>query len=248
MQFSTLSITAPGKKPSRQRVDNQDRVLCRPLDVSGSQGVLLSVADGISGCPYGGSVARWIVEQHLAKDAVAFPAGRDPADALRAYLEKINAEFYAEANTRGIDGFSDSGASLAVSLLHHSAADCFWAGDSPIFISRKTSSGYDTEMISTPDHGTGGQLTNCFGGGSPFDLRHRRLRLAHGDIITVASDGVAVDEYTLSHVYRTKAFTKAALDQMIRLSSRGQFWDDLSIAASQGNPSSESARRYEMHE
>ena len=91
------------------------------------------------------------------------------------------------------------------------------------------------EMISTPDHSTGGQLTNCFGGGSPFELRHRRLQLAHGDIITVASDGVAVDEHTISHVYRTKAFTKAALDQMIRLSSRGQFWDDLSVAAGQGH-------------
>ena len=79
-------------------------------------------------------------------------------------------------------------------------------------------------------------MTNCFGGGSPFDLRHRRLQLAQGDIVTVASDGVAVDELTLSHVYRTKAFTKAALKEMISLSTRGQFWDDLSIAVGQGLP------------
>ncbi len=59
-------------------------------------------------------------------------------------------------------------------------ADCLWAGDSPIYVSRKNTKGFDTEMISRGDHDAHGRLTNCFGAGTPFSLRHRRLDISCG--------------------------------------------------------------------
>ena len=234
MEFSTFSISIPGKKSPANRSENQDRVLCRTLDVNGSQGVLLVVADGITSCPFGGSVARWIVERHLAQDSFPFAEGQDPADSLRSYLNQLHKDFYVEFAAPGMEGFLDSGATLSVALLHHAVAACLWAGDSPIYLSRRTAVGYETELITTPDHDPHGRLRNCFGAGSPFNLRHRHLSLACGDVITITSDGLSIDEYTLSHIYQENGVSTATLEQMVHLSARGHFWDELSVVASQG--------------
>jgi len=233
MKFLTYSISVPGKKSPTRKRENQDRVLCRQLDVNGSQGALLVVADGMSSSPYGGSVAKWIVEQHLANDAIAFADGSDPADELRACLNQLHEQFHKEFSGEGMEDFLASGASLSVCLLHKNAAECLWAGDSPIYVSRKTDAGYETEKITRPDHDPMGCLTNCFGAGTPFDIRHRRVSLSSGDIITVASDGPAIDEQVLNGIYQKLDFSKAALEEMIRISARGHFWDDLSIVAGQ---------------
>ncbi|MEI6972784.1 MAG: protein phosphatase 2C domain-containing protein [bacterium] len=234
MKLSTRSISAPGKKLPTRRRENQDRVLCRPLEVNGNQGVLMVVADGMSSSPYGGSVARWLVELHLANDGITFLDGCATADVLRSYLNQLHKHFLKEFSEEGMEDFLASGASLSVSLLHHDMADCLWAGDSPIYVSRKTASGYSTEKLADADHDPMGCLTNCFGAGTAFDLHHKCVHISAGDIVTVASDGPAIDEQVLSSIYQEYSFSKAALEHMVNISARGHFWDDLSIVAGQG--------------
>ncbi|MEI6809609.1 MAG: protein phosphatase 2C domain-containing protein [bacterium] len=236
MKFSTFSISVAGKKSPTRRPENQDRVLCRTLDVVGDQGMLLVVADGMSSSPYGGSLAKWVVETHLAKDAIAFVEGHNPADDLQSYLKQLHAQFLKEFSGEGMEDFLASGASLSVALLHHDAADCLWAGDSPMYVSRRTAAGYDTEKVTLPDHDPFGCLTNCFGAGTAFDIRHKRMDLSPGDIITVASDGPRIDEQVLSSIYQDYSFSKAALEHMVNISARGHFWDDLSIVSGQAVP------------
>jgi serine/threonine protein phosphatase PrpC len=230
-EFSTYSMSVVGRKPWAKHTENQDRVLCRAVDIHGDQGAILVVADGITKCPFGGSVARWVVEQHLAKDNIAFADG-DPADCLHGYLNRLHSQFYAEFSS-GPDGFLDSGASLSVALLLRDTAYCLWAGDSPIYISRRTVAGFDTELISRPDQDSAHRLTNAFGAGSPFELRVRRLSISRGDIVTITSDGVAIDEWTLSCIYRENTLLKVAIEKMIRSSTRGRSWDDLTVAVGQ---------------
>mgnify|MGYP001614755403 CR=1 FL=1 len=190
----------------------------------------------MSSSVFGGSVARWLVEQHIAEDTIAFSEEHNPADDLRAYLNRLHALFCREFSEDGMEDLLASGATMSVGLLHYDAAECLWAGDSPIYVSRKSVSGYETEKITRPDHDPFGRLTNCFGAGSKFDLRQRSVRISSGDIITVASDGPAIAEQVLDGIYQKHSFSKAALEEMIRISAWGCFWDDLSIAAGQAMP------------
>lgn len=232
MTYVTYAVSVTGKKAPGRRPDNQDRVLSRTIDVSGTEAALLVVADGVTTCPFGGSVARWVVERHLAVDTIPFVPGVAPLESLQVYLKDLHAHFYAEF-AAGPEGFTDSGASLSLALLHHGVADCLWAGDSPIYASKKHAKGFTTEMISRPDQDVQRRLTNVFGAGSPFDLRHRRIDLSEGDIVTVTSDGVTVDEDSLSGIFGTKGLSRAALDELVRLSTRGRCWDDISVVAGQ---------------
>lgn len=71
--------------------------------MGGSQGVLLVVVDGMSSSPFGGSVARWVVEQHLATDKIAFEAGLAADHALRVYLRQLHEQFHEEFAGEGME-------------------------------------------------------------------------------------------------------------------------------------------------
>ena len=58
-----------------------------------------------------------------------------------------------------------------------------------------------------------------------------RMARPDADVVTIASDGIAVDEYTLGNIYNGKGFGPLALQEMLRISRRGKYWDDLSIVA-----------------
>jgi serine/threonine protein phosphatase PrpC len=211
--------------------ENQDRVLCRPLELGGSHGAVLAVADGITSTPYGGSVARWIIERHLARDELPLSGGMEGRlpETMSSYLRDLYRLFQDELSD--IDGFLDSGASLSVSVIWNGRAECFWAGDSPIFLSRRREKGtYESEQISRPDRDPFGRLVNCFGARTPFDLRHQSQSLGSGDIVTVVSDGVAIDPIRLDQIYEGDTPLRAAVEQMITESKRGAFWDDLSVS------------------
>ena len=124
-----------------------------------------------------------------------------------------------------------SGASLSVVLLHGQEADCLWAGDSPIYHSRKTKKGYDTQSLTRPDHDRQGHLTNCFGAHTPFSLHHNTVQLSPDDIVTITSDGILVDDYTLGRIYHSHPFGAPTLNEMLRISRRPPFWDDLRVVA-----------------
>ncbi len=231
MNFATFQGTEGGRKSPARRAENQDRVLCRTLPVGDVSGVLLAIADGITQCPNGGSVAHWLVAKHLKDDAIDLPVGRKPAVSLQGYLERLYGEFKAEFAMPEYEGMLNSGASLSVVLLHDQVADCLWAGDSPIYHSRKVRKDYETQLLTRPDHERSGQLNNCFGAHAAFTLHHCRVQLAVDDIMTVTSDGILVDDYTLGRIYGAKGFGSAAIQEMFRISRRAPFWDDLSVAA-----------------
>jgi len=233
MNYASLQMSEPGRKPPPRRPDNQDRLLCRTLNVQGSDGFLLAIADGITNCPSGGSVANWVVTKHLGIDAIDFPLPQSPSESLRQYLEGLHLLFTDEFSAPEYEGMLASGATLSVVLMHGHTADCLWAGDSPIYHSRLVRKDYETRLLTRPDHERDGSLSNCFGAHASFSLRHCQIDLNAQDILTVTSDGIQVDGLGISHVYNTHGFTKDAMREMFRLSRQSRFWDDLSVAAAQ---------------
>lgn len=231
MKFSTCQITEGGRKPSTRRTENQDRILSRELPIGDESGLLLVVADGVSQTPNGGSVANWLVEKRLREDTIEFPPGREPFLSLKDYLENLYIQFKAEFATPEYEGLLNSGASLSVVLLHDQVADCLWAGDSPIYHSRKTKKAYETQLMTRPDHDRSGRITNCFGANLPFNLHHCCVQLSADDIVTITSDGILVDDFTLGNIYKAHAFGTPAMQEMLRISRKAPFWDDLSIVA-----------------
>ena len=79
--------TIGGSRCGRKHVENQDRIILRtfPQADDGAAIHLIGVVDGISGSPFGASVARWLVEKHLAVDDVFHSADGD----LGGQLETI---------------------------------------------------------------------------------------------------------------------------------------------------------------
>lgn len=84
--------------------------------------------------------------------------------------------------------------------------------------------------MTRPNHDKFGHLNNCFGSDASFSLHHCNVPLAD-DIVTITSDGILVDDYTLGRIYHSHHFGTPALQEMLRLSRRPPFWDDLSIVA-----------------
>ena len=80
----------------------------------------------------------------------------------------------------------NSAASLSVAVVHGDGADCYWAGDSPIYISRQAAQGFESELTFQLDKAAGNVLTDHFGGAAPFKLKHQHLTLAVGDILPTA--------------------------------------------------------------
>ncbi len=212
-------------------MENRDRVLCREVSIADSSGLLLVIADGTTRSPNGGSVANWLVEKHLKDDSISFPRGREPALSLQDHLELLYVQFKAEFAAPEYEGILNSAATLSAVLFHGQVADCLWAGDSPIYHSRKTRKGYDTQLLTRPDHDKFRHLNNCFGADLPFALHHCCVQLVADDIVTVTSDGILVDDYTLGRIYDSKGFGMPAIQEMLRISRRAPFWDDLSVVA-----------------
>lgn len=223
---SLLSMSVGGRKHK----ENQDRALARVIPWTPTPIYLLVVADGISSCRYGASVAKFIVERHLGQDAIFRPDGPALAEQLRQYLAALNREFHEEF--ADMEDMQASGASLSVAVLCGDVADCLWAGDSPIYIVRHSPAGFAAEMIMRPDK-RGNTLTDHFGGAAPFELKHRQLTLSTGDILTITSDGVVHDEGLLSDAYTCLGFSQAFLDEVRNRAYRSPVCDDISVAACQ---------------
>lgn len=223
---SLLSLSACGRKHR----ENQDRALARVISWEPTPLYLIAVADGISSCPYGASVARYIVERHLQTDVIFQHNGTPVGDQLRVYLTALHKGFHDEF--ADMEDMQASGASLSVAVLSGDTADCLWVGDSPIYISRKMSGGYATEMIMRPDK-NGNALTDHFGGAAPFALKHEHLQLSPGDILTLTSDGAVHDAELLSSAYAHHGFTTAVLNEVRDRAFRSPICDDTSVAACQ---------------
>lgn len=214
----------------RKHKENQDRALARVIPWAPTPLCLLAVADGISSCQFGASVARFIVERHLGTDTIFKPDGPSVVEQLRQYLVALNREFHDEFSD--MEDMQASGASLSGAVLYGDMADCLWVGDSPIYILRHSVAGFASEMIMRPDK-KGNALTDHFGGAAPFELKHRHVTLSPGDILTITSDGVVHDEGLLGDAYTRLGFSQAFLDDVKNRAYRSPVCDDISVVACQ---------------
>jgi len=123
---------------------------------------------------------------------------------MKGYLDNLYVLFRDEFASPEFEGILRSGCTLSVVLLHGQQADCLWAGDSPVYHPRPVKKGFETRLLTRPDHDREGCLTNCFGAYSQFSLHHCQVQLEAADIVTLTSDGIAVDEYTLGPSTRIK--------------------------------------------
>ena len=189
---------------------------------------LAVVADGISSCPFGGSVARWVVANHLAKDRITVRPGVKTEKLLRDYLIALNERFR--------DEFSDlpemlaSGACLSAAFHCRRETHCFWVGDSPIYETRRVDGRLETELVSHPDSAGENFVTDWFGGTSHFELKHIRLS-AQAVICTITSDGAIHDADMLNATYKEHGFSQAVATMVCQDALSQPDADDVSIAA-----------------
>jgi serine/threonine protein phosphatase PrpC len=208
--------------------ENQDRVLTR--QVTGSPEMdIIAVSDGISCCPFGGSVARWIIETHLAADVIGPSAAESVEQVIREYLHGLNAMFRQEFDE--LEEMLHSGATLSLAVHCAGAIHCFWVGDSPIYATIGCDGGFATRRVSLPDSGSSGSMiTDWFGGTSPFELKHTALP-SSTSIVTITSDGAAHESETLNDAYSRLGFSQEVAEEVVRESRRNSIGDDASIVA-----------------
>jgi hypothetical protein len=208
--------------------ENQDRVLTREL--CGDPTIdLVAVADGISRCAFGASVARWLIEMHLAEDDLAAFTEEGFGERMRQYLLSLNDLFRKEF--ADLTEMLESGASI--SLAAHCAGEthCFWVGDSPIYETVLRRGNYVTRQISAPDRAEGGNaITDWFGGTSPFNLKHVQPSPA-ASIITITSDGSVHGADMLSEAYRRFGFSQDVAEEVVREGLLNPEADDVSVVA-----------------
>lgn len=225
-RFRLLQTSLKGQKGPGTHDENQDRVFHRRLRREGRELALIGVADGISCCPCGGTVAAYAVERHLAKERIFSRAATPLAEQLGRYLEGLNAQFYAEF-ARAPE-MLESGATLSVALLDGASAHCFWVGDSPIFAARRRGAHFEVSQISEPDL-CGRLLTDCFGAEAPFLLKHRKTALRPGDAVVIASDGGVRDAATLAALLAAHGLTRRLLRAVKEEAGSALYFDDATI-------------------
>ena len=102
---------------------------------------------------------------------------------------------------------------------------------SPIYYSQLTNEGYLTKRISKPDIETNGLLTDCFGARAEFRLKHQSVEMKNGSVLTLTSDGAALDEYMLNDLYNTLGFDEAVTEEVISRALVSHYADDVSFVA-----------------
>lgn len=224
--FVTIGKTHVG----RTHAENQDRILIRHVvNPSGGPNFhLLGVVDGVSGSRCGGCVARWLVDQHLATDAIFDGFGREVFAQFHDYLlglrEKFRSEFAALPDMLG------SAAAMSIVCLCGESGVCFWVGDCPAFLTSGQGRKRVTVQLTIPDYDTITKgLTDWFGTYSAFNLKRKDFEMSPSDILTVNSDGAQCDEYVLGDLYRKNPFESDTLQQVISAALRPPRSDDVSL-------------------
>lgn len=225
VRYEILEMTMMGRKGGGCREENQDALLSRRMMHDGREALLCAVADGVTRCPDGGGVARYLVERHLASDPV-FGDGEEAAPALERYLRSVNTLFYKECAAE--PEMIESACTLSVGVIEQATAHCFWVGDSPIFFAERAGDAFRCQQLSKPDL-YGRLLVDGFGAHAPFELKRVRVDFAVGDVLVLATDGVAnsVEEfaYWIDHFGPTQRMIDAMEEEI-----RGQeFYDDASL-------------------
>ncbi len=228
---SALAIQRTGRKPGNRASGSQDRLKTRTLSTAcGSPAILLAVADGITTGAYGGSVARYIVDRHLAVDDIEFNDATDALTKLPLYLTRVYETFKTE--------FADmpdmlmSGACLVAILIIENQWVCCSVGDCEAFVLRRNDDGFTGKQI-TRSHldRLSGKLTDCFGSNSPCKYNVDSGRLEDKSILVLTSDGAKLDDFVLADAFKRHGFAESALSELAENAMGGRYWDDISIIA-----------------
>lgn len=214
-------------RKGKRHAENQDRALARASSDS-CPASLIAVADGISGCPFGASVARWLVDEHLTQDAIPSSPDIDAKAQFQDYLMSLNEQFRSEFSD--LDEMLESGSCLSIAFHLDSETHCFWVGDSPIYETRLADGHSETELISRPDSAGEHRVTDWFGGTSPFQLKHRLLS-RDATICTITSDGAIVDAASLNKLYQEHGLQQEIASRICEESLMNPEADDVSIVA-----------------
>ncbi len=214
-------------RTGRLHGENQDRVIAREI-VDDGECFLIAVADGISKCPFGGSVARWLVNQHLAHDDISIPDVEFADLAVHTYLEQLHAEFRVEFSD--VPEMLKSGACLSLAVHREGKTHAYWVGDSPIYETTRVNDRYSTRLVSKPDSSGVTGVTDFFGGTSPCQIKHVQL---HPDthIVTITSDGAIHDAHLLNRSYQLHGFSQRVADEVCQEAHANANADDVSIVA-----------------
>jgi len=209
-----------GSVQGRQKPDNRDALFVREVAVTDGSAVLLAgIADGITKCPFGGAVARWVC-RFLEQSDVQVAIAAEMVTAVPAMIVDARDAFRADLGQS--DDFAQSGSTLTIAIVVEDVFHGFWVGDSPILFSSMADSGLSTECITRPDINSRGELFDQFGVNSPLNIKHVERHLRQGDVITLASDGFTRiwDTGSLSSAYTDGLFDKSLaryfLDQPFR--------------------------------
>ncbi len=106
----------------RKHVENQDRIVQRLLtDAAGqASGCLIAVVDGVSSSAFGASVARWLADEHLAKDPIADEPAIPLVAAIESYLAGLHREFVEEFED--LEPMFKSAASISLAVVRGAEA------------------------------------------------------------------------------------------------------------------------------
>ena len=224
-----LQIQYPGRKGGARAVENQDRIFVRTWEQGGEHMTLLGVADGVTNCPFGGSVARWISEKLAHPDCVPDFAG-DPGASLASMLAGLYQTFQVEFAEN--PDMLDSACTLSVAWIRTGALACAWVGDSPIFLLTPAAKGFQGEMLSRPDvHRTTRKLTDCFGRHAPGLFKSVVRPCSPGAVVVVASDGGQLDEASLAYTLPKSGFNRKWLAALLEPVRKQPVYDDISVVA-----------------
>ena len=196
---------------------------------TGPRACLIAVVDGVSASPLAASVARWIA-RHLEGDEV-FDATRGRVSLqVSTYLTQLHHRFREEFEDFG--EMLESAASLSLAAVEGHAAHVFWAGDSPVYVTKSCEHEYKTTRVSQPHVTSKDRLVKCFCGNSAFEFDYHEAEMRPGDIITIVSDG-AVHEETipLSELHQVQGFGERVCEEVLEIALRHPFSDDVSIVA-----------------
>lgn len=182
--------------------------------------MLLGVADGIGSHPFGGSVAKWLTKTYLAQASIDFDECF--AKSISSFVRGAHAEFLEEFN--GFDDFLKSGCTISIAAIKENKAIIVWAGDSPVFHTRYSEQ-FSIRMT-TPHCNALGELTSCFCGDLTLDISSVEIDLVAGDVVTIASDGVVVDEMTLLEASSTGAIGEEFVHRTLKSSTESLGSDD----------------------
>ncbi len=227
--YELLSMTMIGRKGPGCRDENQDRLTVRATEFNQRPLHLLAVADGVSRCPDGAGIAEYLIGDHLALDPL-FDGAPSALLGLRRYLMWINARFYAEFMDQ--PEMLESACTLSMALLDGAEVNCFWVGDSPIYLGRKVHDKFETTQLSVPDL-SGRLLIDCFGAHAPFHVKEIAVCLAVGDVLVVASDGVADNAEEFGELLNTFGPTPELLQAVKDSSMSEEVYDDATLIMAQ---------------